>query len=135
MAEGTAGTKPGNGFICREGNEPYGRGYESVGLTTRRCRHVNVKASTHNFQFKGKSGVSHDVDLTDPRLAKICKNSPELPRYTLFHERNASAEKQSMESFDVNTDLREIPGPDVTATDSPPVNSLTDSHGVLSGSY
>ncbi len=103
--------------LIRVGNEAYARDNESFGLTTMRGRHVNVKGSTLKFQFKGKSGVSHAVDLTDPRLAKIVRQSQELPGYELFQYIDVSGEKQSIESSDVNAYLREITGQDFTAKD------------------
>jgi DNA topoisomerase-1 len=103
--------------LIRVGNEAYARENESFGLTTMRDRHVRVKGPTLKFQFKGKSGISHAVDLTDPRLAKIVKQSQELPGYELFQYIDANGEKQSIESSDVNDYLREITGQDFTAKD------------------
>ncbi len=103
--------------LIRVGNEAYARDNESFGLTTMRDRHVNVKGSTIKFQFKGKSGISHAVELSDPRLAKIVKQSQELPGYELFQYIDANGAKQAIESSDVNAYLRDITGQDFTAKD------------------
>jgi DNA topoisomerase I len=103
--------------LIRVGNEAYARDNESFGLTTMRDRHVKVKGSTLTFQFKGKSGIDHSVDLTDPRLAKIVRQSQELPGYELFQYLDENGAKQSIESTDVNAYLREITGQDFTAKD------------------
>lgn len=103
--------------LIRVGNEAYARENESFGLTTMRDRHVNVKGSTLTFQFQGKSGIRHALDLTDPRLAKIVRQSQELPGYELFQYLDANGAKRSIESTDVNAYLRNITGQDFTAKD------------------
>jgi DNA topoisomerase I len=103
--------------LIRVGNEEYARENESFGLTTMRDRHVKVKGTTLKFQFKGKSGINHAVDLTDSRLAKIVKQSQDLPGYELFQYIDEDGTKQTIESSDVNTYLREMTGQDFTAKD------------------
>jgi DNA topoisomerase-1 len=65
--------------LIRIGNEEYARTNESFGLTTLRDRHVKVQGSTLRFEFRGKSGIRHSVDITDRRLARIVKQSQDLP--------------------------------------------------------
>jgi DNA topoisomerase-1 len=103
--------------LIRVGNEEYARRNQSFGLTTMRDRHVMVTGSTIKFQFKGKSGVQHAVDFTDPRLAKIIKQSQEIPGYELFQYLDERGKPQSVESSDVNAYLRDITGQDFTAKD------------------
>lgn len=103
--------------LIRVGNEEYARRNQSFGLTTLRDRHVKVTGSTVKFQFKGKSGVQHAVDFTDPRLAKIIKQSQEIPGYELFQYLDERGKPQSVESSDVNAYLRDITGQDFTAKD------------------
>src|SRR5688572_11201116 len=52
----------------RVGNEEYARKNGSFGLATLKNRHVNVNRATIRFQFRGKSGVRHAIDLEDRRL-------------------------------------------------------------------
>jgi DNA topoisomerase-1 len=103
--------------LIRVGNEEYARHNNSFGLTTMRDRHVKVNGATITFQFQGKSGIQHAVDLTDPRLAKIVKQSQELPGYELFQYTDENGKPQSIESADVNAYLRDITGQDFTAKD------------------
>jgi DNA topoisomerase I len=103
--------------LIRVGNEEYARQNQSFGLTTMRDRHVTVTGSTITFQFKGKGGVHHVVDVSDPRLANIIKHSQDLPGYELFQYLDENGHRQSVESADVNAYLREITGQDFTAKD------------------
>src|SRR5258708_755753 len=57
----------------RVGNEEYARQNQSFGLTTMRNRHVEIEGSKIVFQFRGKSGKMHRIDLQDRRLAAIVK--------------------------------------------------------------
>jgi DNA topoisomerase I len=103
--------------LIRVGNEEYARQNDSFGLTTMRDRHVKVTGSTMKFQFKGKGGIQHAVDLSDPRLAKIVKQSQDLPGYELFQYIDGNGERHTLESSDVNAYLRHITGQDFTAKD------------------
>src|SRR5207244_9638077 len=59
--------------LIRVGNEEYARENRSFGLTTMRDQHAKVGASKLKFEFRGKSGIEHAVDLHDARLARIVK--------------------------------------------------------------
>jgi DNA topoisomerase-1 len=100
----------------RVGNEEYARENHSYGLTTMRNRHVNVDGSTVTFNFQGKSGIKHTVDLTDRRLAKIIRRCQDLPGYELFQYEDSEGH-HSIDSADVNEYLREVCGQDFTAKD------------------
>lgn len=103
--------------LIRVGNEEYARQNESFGLTTMHDRHVDVAGSTLTFEFRGKSGISHTIDLTDRRLAKIVKQSQDLPGFELFQYVDKDGERRSVDSSDVNAYLKEISGEDFTAKD------------------
>lgn len=103
--------------LIRVGNESYARENGSFGLTTLRNRHVSIKGSTLRFQFKGKSGRQHSVDIDDRRLAKIVKQCQDLPGYELFQYEDENGEYQSIGSADVNDYLRAISGSDFSAKD------------------
>src|SRR5215210_6482255 len=68
----------------RVGNEEYARENDSFGLTTLRERQVKVRGAKLKFRFRGKSGVQHDIELTDPRLAVIVRRMQDLPGQELF---------------------------------------------------
>jgi DNA topoisomerase-1 len=57
--------------FIRVGNEEYARENKSFGLTTMRNRHMDVKGSTVRFRFRGKSGIVHEREVEDPRVAKV----------------------------------------------------------------
>src|SRR3954468_15169391 len=103
--------------LIRIGNEEYARVNGSVGLTTMRDRHAKIRGAEVRFEFRGKSGVAHAVELHDPRLAKIVKACRDLPGYELFQYVDADGARQSICSDDVNAYLREISGHDFTAKD------------------
>lgn len=100
----------------RVGNEEYARENHSYGLTTMRNRHVNVDGSTVTFNFQGKSGIKHTVDLTDRRLARIIRRCQDIPGYELFQYEDSEG-RHSIDSADVNEYLREICNQDFTAKD------------------
>ena len=103
--------------LIRVGNEEYARENGSIGLTTMRDRHAKVRGTTVRFEFRGKSGIEHAVDLRDARLARIVKTCRELPGYELFKYIDDDGTRQVIDSADVNAYLREISGRDFTAKD------------------
>jgi DNA topoisomerase I len=103
--------------FIRVGNEEYARTNHSYGLTTMRNRHVAVNGSTVTFDFQGKSGVQHSIDLHDRRLAGIVKRCRDLPGYELFQYLDHEGERHSVEAADVNDYLRQITQQDFTAKD------------------
>jgi DNA topoisomerase I len=103
--------------LIRVGNEEYARDNGSVGLTTMREKHATIKGTTVRFEFKGKSGVEHAIDLQDARLSRIIKAMRDLPGYELFQYLDEDGKRQTIDSADVNDYLREISGQDFTAKD------------------
>jgi DNA topoisomerase-1 len=103
--------------LIRVGNPEYVRMNQSFGLTTLRDRHVEISGSKLHFQFHGKSGKNHVIDLQDKRLAKIVKRCRDLPGYELFQYLDDDGERQSIESADVNDYLRESTGEEFSAKD------------------
>jgi len=103
--------------LIRVGNDEYARENKSYGLTTLRRRHVRVSGSSLAFTFRGKSGIEHNVSLTDRRLARIIQRCQELPGQEIFQYLDDAGKRQSVSSDDVNERLREITGRDVTAKD------------------
>jgi DNA topoisomerase I len=103
--------------LIRVGNKEYARDNESFGLTTMRDRHVDISGSTLQFEFRGKSGKQHVVDIQDPRLAKIVKQCQAIPGHELFQYLDDDGRRRSVESADVNEYLRRHAGEDFTAKD------------------
>ncbi|MBV8818896.1 MAG: DNA topoisomerase IB, partial [Acidobacteriaceae bacterium] len=101
----------------RVGNEEYAKENDSYGLTTMREEHVDVDGRTIHFHFRGKSGLTHDIDLTDRKLAKIVQQCQDLPGEELFHYVDDDGSVSKIYSEDVNEYLRAITGQDFTAKD------------------
>lgn len=103
--------------LIRVGNTEYAEKNESYGLTTLQDDHVEVTATKVKFQFRGKSGVEHEIELGDRRLAAIVKRCQEIPGQELFQYYDENGDAQVVGSKDVNAYLREITGEDFTAKD------------------
>jgi DNA topoisomerase-1 len=103
--------------LIRVGNTQYARQNQSFGLTTLRDRHVKVKGSKLTFQFRGKSGVNHDIALHDRRISQVIKRCQELPGQELIQYLDETGEPRDVTSDDVNDYLRSITGDDFTAKD------------------
>lgn len=101
----------------RVGNEEYARSNQSYGLTTMQDEHVDIKGAKIRFCFRGKSGVEHDIELNDRRLAKVVKRCQDLPGQDLFQYIDEDGEYQTISSGDVNDYLRAITNQDFTAKD------------------
>jgi len=101
----------------RVGNEEYAKTNKSFGLTTMRDQHVDIDGATMHFKFRGKSGVEHDIELKDRRLARIVKRCQDIPGQELFQYIDEDGQRQSISSGDVNNYIRDITGQDFTAKD------------------
>jgi len=103
--------------LIRVGNDEYARNNRSYGLTTMRDHHVEISGGRMRFQFRGKSGKNHTIDINDPRLAKIVKQCQDLPGQEIFQYIDDDDTQQDVKSEHVNEYLREITGQDFTAKD------------------
>lgn len=101
----------------RVGNEEYAKDNESFGLTTMRDRHVHIAGAKLMFEFRGKSGQQHSIQLTDRRLAHIVKQCQDLPGYDLFQYVDEHGSVNRICSDDVNRYIRDITKQDFTAKD------------------
>jgi DNA topoisomerase I len=103
--------------LIRVGNSEYARSNHSYGLTTILDKQVQVHGKHVHFEFRGKSGVDHSIDLDDPRLAPIVHACQELPGQELFAYTNAKGKAVDINSADVNGYIHEITGEAFTAKD------------------
>jgi DNA topoisomerase-1 len=101
----------------RVGNDEYAKTNRSYGLTTLRDHHVEISGSTLRFEFRGKSGKTHHVEMSDRRIARIVARCQSLPGEELFQYVDDDGARVSVGSGDVNDYLREITGEDFTAKD------------------
>jgi DNA topoisomerase-1 len=103
--------------LIRVGNDEYARDNKSYGLTTMKNRHATVRGAKIKFQFRGKSGKEHVVEVEDRRIARIVRACQDLPGQELFQYVDAGGQKHDVGSGDVNDYLRELTGRDFTAKD------------------
>jgi DNA topoisomerase-1 len=103
--------------LIRVGNEEYAAANHSFGLTTMRDGHAKINGSSVRFEFRGKSGVTHAIDLRDARLARIVKACRDLPGQELFQYVDADGRKQAVGSADVNAYLKETTSQPFTSKD------------------
>ena len=103
--------------LIRVGNEEYAKENHSYGLTTLRQQHVDVNGARIRFEFRGKSGVEHEIDLEDARLAGIVRQCHELPGQELFQYIDDAGDWHDVDSTHVNDYLHEIAGEEFTAKD------------------
>lgn len=103
--------------LIRVGSHELAKLNNSYGLTTLRRRHVSIEGSTLRFEFRGKSGVAHEVSVSDRRIARIVQRCRELPGRELFQYVDERGRRQIVYADDVNTYLKEITNRDLTAKD------------------
>jgi DNA topoisomerase I len=103
--------------LIRVGNEEYARQNRSFGLTTLQDKHVDVRGAKVRFEFRGKSGIKHTVDVNDRRLARIVKQCRDLPGQDLFQYVDEQGRRCDVTSGDVNAYLKALTGQDFTAKD------------------
>jgi DNA topoisomerase-1 len=103
--------------LIRVGNDEYVRDNRSFGLTTMRDEHVQIRGSAIRFDFRGKHGIEHEIELRDSRMAKIVHACRDLPGQELFQYLDEDGEVRDVGSGDVNDYLRSISGQDFTAKD------------------
>lgn len=101
----------------RVGNYMYEKLYGSFGLTTLKDKHVEVKGPQIKFEFKGKKGVMHNINIRSKKLSSIVKKCRDIPGRELFQYFNEKGEKCSIDSGMVNEYIRRISSGDFTAKD------------------
>jgi len=99
----------------RIGNEAYRRDNNSFGLTTLRNRHARLSKSALELHYRGKSGITRKVRLTDRSLTRIVRRCQDLPGQNLFQFVDEEGMVRAVKSGDVNAYLREAMGGPFTA--------------------
>ena len=101
----------------RQGNKEYAEENQSYGLTTMRDKHIEVRGNTLTFNFEGKSGVFHELDVTNSRVAKTIKDCLDIPGYEIFQYFDSDKNIQVVDSGNVNDYLKTHTGADFSAKD------------------
>ena len=63
---------------------------------------MKVSGGKMRFKFRGKSGQQQDIELEDPRIAKIVKRCRDIPGWELFQYFDEAGEQCRITSTDVN---------------------------------
>ena len=99
----------------RVGNPEYARTNKSFGLSTLKDKHVRFAGDSLRLTFRGKSGVWHDRQVSDRRLARIVRACRDLPGQHLFQYLDEIGDVRAVGSADVNEYVREATGGPFTA--------------------
>jgi DNA topoisomerase-1 len=100
--------------FLRIGNQEYAKQNKSFGATTLLSRQVHDDGRKVKMRFRGKSGVEHEVTITDRTLRRIVRQLQELPGQPLFQYLNGSGHPHHV-TTDVNDYIRDITGGEFTA--------------------
>ena len=101
--------------FLRVGNREYAKENKSFGATTLLSRQVKDDGRKVRMRFKGKSGVEHEVTITDQTLRRLVRQLHELPGQPLFQYINGDGNPHPINSGEVNDYIRDASGGDFTA--------------------
>ncbi|MDM0044469.1 DNA topoisomerase IB [Variovorax dokdonensis] len=101
----------------RIGNIAYARDNGSYGVSTLRCSHARITDSSIHFDFVGKSGVRHVLEVKDACLARLVRRCAALPGHALFQYLcEPEGRRRRINANDINDWLcTQAGGPDITA--------------------
>lgn len=91
----------------RIGNEIYASENETFGLTTLKKDHVQISGSQVRFQFIGKSGKDHSIEISNTFLASKLRSLLKSPGKSLFQFQK-DQKWQSVDSASLNRYLKSI---------------------------
>ena len=102
----------------RLGSDSYTEENGSYGLTTLERRHLRKKGDARIFSFVGKSGVEHDIAVTDPQVVRVLDR---LTARRALDERLLAARVARrwvpVQPSDINEHIRDLFDLEVTAKD------------------
>lgn len=101
----------------RIGSEYYAKENKSYGLSTMRDKHVKNTTDGIRFEFSGKKGVKHKVEVHDKKLRNLINQCEEIPGWELFQYYDEDGEHHRIDSGMVNEYIHRISGGDFTAKD------------------
>jgi DNA topoisomerase-1 len=99
----------------RVGNQEYTKENKSFGATTLLSRQVHDDGRKVKMRFNGKSGITHEVTITDRTLRRIVRQLQELPGQPLFQYVNGDGNPHHVTSSDVNDFIRDATDGEFTA--------------------
>jgi DNA topoisomerase-1 len=101
--------------FLRVGNREYAKENKSFGATTLLSRQVQDDGRKVRMRFKGKSGVEHEVTITDQTLRRLVRQLHDLPGQALFQYIKGDGNPHPINSGEVNDYIREASGGEFTA--------------------
>jgi DNA topoisomerase-1 len=101
----------------RVGNKEYAQNNESFGLTTLQDNHVKITQDSITLNFRGKSGIEHEITITNPILTELVAESKAVPGDNLFQYYDDTGTQHAVTAQDVNAFIQETTGGQFTAKD------------------
>lgn len=104
----------------RPGAESYTKDNGSFGLTTLQVRHLKRSGEDRIFQFRGKSGVDHEIVVSDQLVVSVIDalTRRRRPHQALLLPRRGSHDRPSaLGAGEINARIQELFGTDATAKD------------------
>ena len=101
----------------RPGSQSYASEHGSYGIATLRRKHVTVKGDLIQFDFPGKSGVRQRRQLRDRQVARVVRETMELPGFNVFKYENGDGKVVNVTRQHINAYIKEIMGESFSAKD------------------
>ena len=101
----------------RPGSQSYASEHGSYGIATLRRKHVTVKGDLIEFDFPGKSGVRQQRQLRDRQVARVVRETIQLPGFNVFKYENGEGKVVNVTRQQINAYIKEIMGDSFSATD------------------
>lgn len=103
--------------LIRAGNSYYREANDSYGLTTLYNRQIKLKKGVAVFDFRGKKGVSHHIEVSNARLVRHLAKIMEIPGQEVFSYYDADGGIYPVGSGDLNAYIQEFAGNGYTTKD------------------
>ncbi|MDR6301390.1 DNA topoisomerase IB [Mesonia maritima] len=101
----------------RIGNQYYAKTNHTYGLSTLRSKHVDLHDEELTFNFVGKKGKEHHIDIHDAQLIELVNQCEEIPGWELFKYYDEDGEKHSIDSGLINEYIQDLSGAYFSAKD------------------
>jgi DNA topoisomerase-1 len=101
----------------RIGNHYYAKNNQTYGLSTLRSRHIEISKDMLTFNFVGKKGKEHSIQLNDQQLISLINECEEIPGWELFKYYNEEGNKEIVDSGMINEYIQDICGEFYSAKD------------------
>ena len=101
----------------RPGSRRYAEENDSFGLVTLRRRHVTNGRGSIALRFRGKSGKEHEVELKNPEVLRVIRESLRLPGRQVFQYRDESGAIVPASRRTLNAYIKNVMGANFSAKD------------------